>query len=653
MTAMTLTVANAERLATMTLADVLAPPPPVDFVAWAERNIVFTKRESQFEGPYNRDLFGYFDEPLRALSPDDPCRIVTLKGSAQIGKTVVANVFTGGSLEMDPADFLYTHPTEDNAARWSKMKLMPFIRGTTALTSIFPQKSRDGADSVLYKERRDGRAALLISGANSPASLSQVSVPRQAQDDLAKWEMNAAGDPEAQADNRSRAYEFAKLLKISTPLIEPGCRISKSYDAGSQERFYVPCPDCGEMQTLEWENMLAELDEEHAEAAHFTCVECGVEIRQHQLPEIRRRGEWRPDNPAAMRFHRSFYIWSAYSPLQSWERIAREWLKAKGDPKAEQTFLNDTVGRAYRASGEAPPWEDLRDRAARSERKAGAVPAGMPVLTAGVDCQIDRCEWQVLAHGPNRRRGVVAYGVIKGHISSTEAREGLDALLAQGFVNAHGRGVSIDMLAIDGNAWTEDVWGWVKTHPVSRVMMVRGVKSEAAPLLARVKRERGRSGKLLPYSRRFFNFATSVLKWSTYRDLMKAEPLERGFIDLPRGLEDSYFQQLTSETRKEVRNKTGNLEYRWIEDPNTRNEALDTFNQAEAAWAKIAGQSRELLDAIWARLFDERECPPAEAQLDLEDLMHAPAPATPAASDVVRQSEAPPPRRKQRKMRIN
>jgi phage terminase large subunit GpA-like protein len=185
-----------------------------------------------------------------------------------------------------------------------------------------------------------------------------------------------AGDPESQADSRSRAYEFAKILKMSTPMVEPGCRISKSYQAGSQERFFVPCPHCEAMQTLEWENMLADLDEAKPEQAHFTCIECGGVIEQHHRPAMRRAGEWRADDPAAKRVHRSFYLWSAYSELQSWERIAREWLKAKGDPKSEQTFLNDTVGRAYRTTGEAPAWELLRDRGLQSQRGRGTIPAG-------------------------------------------------------------------------------------------------------------------------------------------------------------------------------------------------------------------------------------------------------------------------------------
>ncbi len=278
---MAIPISNADWLAAQATATALDPPPPVDYLAWAVRNIVFTKRESpSAPGPYNPGLFPEFSEILRALGPDDPCRIVTVKKSAQLGGTVIANVFTLGTMDLDPGDFMVTHPTDDNARRWSKMKLAPMLKNTTAMARVFPQKSRDGSDSVLYKERADGRGAIQISGANSPASLSQVTMARQVQDDLAKWEMNAAGDPENQADSRSRGVEFAKILKISTPLIKPGCRISAAFDKGSQEKPYLPCPhkECGEYQVLEWENMRATI-EANPEDPHFTCVGCGGEIR--------------------------------------------------------------------------------------------------------------------------------------------------------------------------------------------------------------------------------------------------------------------------------------------------------------------------------------------------------------------------------------
>ena len=137
MTCLTVDTANPRRLSLEALSEVLNPPPPVDYLDYAENKVSFSERESPFKGNYNRNLFGYFDEILRALSPDDPCRIVTLAKSAQLGGTVLANIFTCGSIEMDPVDFLYVHPTEGNAKRWSKMKLSPMLKNSASLKALF------------------------------------------------------------------------------------------------------------------------------------------------------------------------------------------------------------------------------------------------------------------------------------------------------------------------------------------------------------------------------------------------------------------------------------------------------------------------------------------------------------------------------------
>lgn len=618
---MPITLANPRRVGETVLADVLRPPAPVDYLAWAIENVRFSERESPFAGPYNPDLFPYFSEILRALGPDDPCRIVTLAKSAQLGGTVLANIFTLGSLDMDPGDVLYVHPTEDNARRWSKMKLAPMLRSTAALQRIFSSKSRDGADSVFYKERIDGRGALQISGANSPASLSQVSMRRQVQDDLAKWEINAAGDPEQQADSRSRAYEFAKIFKISTPLIVPGCRITRNLEAGSEEHYYVPCPHCGHEHTLEWENLLASFEEGGAEGAHFTCPSCGGVIEDHHRPEMIRAGRFKAHRPEMLRVHRSFHLWSAYSLLQSLSRIVQEWLKAKGDPAAEQVFENDTVGRAYRALGEAPPWEEIRKRADEIGHQRGRIPAGGLLLTLGIDCQKDFLAWQAVAWSRDGRRFVVDHGTIDGHISEDAARQGVDTLLETRWRNEAGHDIVPDLAAIDGNAWTEDVWDWAKKHPTSRVIMVRGVADERAPLLARVKKERSRTtGKVLRYSSRFYNFGTSILKMALYRNLTKADPIERGYVGLPKGLDDAYYKELTAERRQPKRRRDGFIQYAWVKEPTQANEMLDTMLQAEAAAIKLG--IRNLPESRWDQISAERETPKAQSQGDLEDLFH-------------------------------
>jgi phage terminase large subunit GpA-like protein len=238
-------------------------------------------------------------------------------------------------------------------------------------------------------------------------------------------------------------------------------------------------------------------------------------------------------------------------------------------------------------------------------------------LFFGLDCQLDRVEAQLVAFGRDHRRFVIDYIVIPEHISEPACQERLTALLQQTWTNAAGQKMGIDGAAIDGNAWTEDVWDFARKHHSSQLIMVRGLGSDTAPLLARVKKERNqRTGKLLKYAKRFYNFGTSVLKMALYRNLAKDDPLAHGYVAFPRGLDDEYFRQLTAE-RRTPEKRHGFVVYRWTKDETQANEGLDTMLQAEAAAIKYG--VRGLPEAIWARLEAERETPPPESQPELFD----------------------------------
>ncbi len=623
-------LANAERLAHESIAAAFKPNPPVDYLAWAEANVVFDDA-SPFPGPWNRVLFPYFDEILRALSPQDPCRYVTLMSSAQLGKTELSKIFALGSAVMSRGTVLVCHPTIENASRWSRLKLQSSMRSIPAVAELFPQRSRDTADAILFKERKDGLANILISGANSPASLSQVTVNYQVQDDLSRWEMNSAGDPESQADSRSRAIEFGKIFKLSVPGVIPGCRITKDFEAGSQEWPYVPCPACGEMQVLDPDDFIATIDPEHPGHAHFTCISCGLVIEEHHRPQMLAGFEWRARNPAARREHRSFCLWSAYSYLQSWLRIEQEYLRARGDSGAEQTFSCDTLGRAFRAQGESPPWETLRDRAAQSHYPRGSIPNGSLLHGVGIDCQQSHVEWQLVGFGADFRRYVIDAGVIGRHISDPNCQRNLDLLLARTWKNSARREFGVDFAAIDGNAYTEDVWSWARRYPADRLIMTRGRGDDAAPRIALVKRERNGAGKILARSRRFYNLGTSNLKMSLYRDLMKEDPNERGYISFPSGFEDNYFQELTSERRVPIKSH-GFTVYRWDKDDNQKNEMLDTMIIVTGAAIRAGVYS--LSDRGWDAYRSQREGRPASMP------MPAPVPVTSAPDGVIPEETA-------------
>jgi phage terminase large subunit GpA-like protein len=603
----------------------LRPPPPADLNAWAEAHIKFG-RESPVPGPYRRDTIPPSVRILKVLGPEHTARTISIKASAQFFKTTVGAIFIGGSMDLDPCDMGYVHPTHDNAVRWSRRKWKQMRKGSVALSRLFGEgRSRAATDTILYQETRDGRGSLQISGASSEASLSMVSWPKQVQDDLAKWETNEAGDPERQADNRSAAFDWAKILKLGTPLFAKTCRITRAFKAGTQERFHVPCPHCEHHQPLEWSNFLANIDREHPEKAHFTCVACGCEIEHKHKLDIIARGlansasqdGWVADNPAAK--DPSFHIWRAYSRFRDWESIAREWIAAEGDPNAEQTFYNDVLGLEYERASEAPPWKDLQLRAdgvdlegrpveGATTYERGTVPIGALLVCLGVDCQGDRTEVHVKGFGPNLRRWTIDYRVVPHHIATIEGRDALDALLKETWPDVHGNRRGVDMLAIDGNAWTNDVFGWARErrHPWTRVIIVRGARSDHAPPLALTRTEKRPDGKTKRAQKRFYNVGVSGLKSSLYEHLKKPSPLARGFCGYPRGLTDDFFIQLTAESREVVVDRWGFPYARWRKN-NDRNEVLDTEVYAEAAAIRCGWYVRT--PEQWDALRMQREKP--------------------------------------------
>ena len=326
--------------------------------------------------------------------------------------------------------------------------------------------------------------------------------------------------------------------------------------------------------------------------------------------------EWRAHNPSAAKEHRSFWLWSAYSYLQTWPQIAREWLRSRGDPASEKTFWNDTLGKPYEAKGEGRPPEELAARAAKSHYDRGSAPQGALILTLGIDCQLDRCEWQVLGHGEHYRRFVIDCGTIGKHISEPDSQRNLDLLLTRKWPNFCGRQIGISLGAIDAGYSTDDVLDYCRRHSPSRLIAVRGVPGDAVPRLAKVQRERdAKRGTLLRYSRRFFNIGIYQFKLSLYRDLAKDNPEEMGYISFPRGLPNSYFEELVCERRVPYK-RMGVTAYRWEKPDRQANEMHDTFLYASAAAIKYG--VNWISDQGWARLRSELETPPATSSIQAQ-----------------------------------
>jgi len=614
----------AETAVMRAVAAIMTPPPPPDVAAWAEANLVFDQ-SSPFPGPYDPARFPMLRRIHDCLGLDHPAREITVVGSAQIGKTeALIKPALAAWFDFDPVNTLVVHPTSTAANEWVRTKWLPFRRANPRMRAVFGADAGH-LDSLSYQETRDRTASLRVVSSGSPSELSGTTRPRVVMDDLSKFETTDMGDPEVLATSRADAFDSAKILRVSTPMVAGACRITRAFQRGTAERWHVPCPHCGREQALAWENFVAVAAA--PDRSHFTCIGCAREIEYRHRAEMMAAGRWVAANPGGD--HPSFHLWRALMPFRDWASIAVMWAQAQGDPSSEHSFHNDVLGLAYEQASDAPEWGGLLERADRCDAPMppGRVPAGRPILACGVDCQGDRIEWHLVAFGRENRAHTVDYGVVPHPIGTDEGRAGLDELLRRVWRNQAGRDVAIDRLAIDSGAYTDDVWDWARRHPPQRVVLVKGATSASGPIYQLQKFERRKDGRARRHQRRAYLVNVSALKATFYADLRKTDPEERGFQSFAAGLGDAFYRQLCAERRVLKRNRHGVLESRWVTaEPDRRNEALDTRLYAEVA-ARLVG-ARTLTDADWDRLEAERDTPPPGATRDLFD--EALVPARPA-----------------------
>ncbi|SOC13788.1 phage terminase large subunit GpA-like protein [Rhodobacter sp. JA431] len=649
------------------IAQAMVPPPPPDITRWCEENIEFDER-SAFPGPFRIERFPFLRKIHEVLSPEHPAREVTIRGSAQWGKTVsIVNPTVAAWHEYGPLDSLVVHPTTSAATEWVRTKWMPLRRQAPSLVSIFGDGRGEQTDTLHNQEtvRRDG--TLKVVSAGSPDDLAGTTRKLVLMDDVSKFEMTPKGDPEMLAVSRASSFEDAKIVRVSTPQILGTCRVSRAFGRSTQNYYHVPCPHCGNRAPLTWENFKKQLDPEQLHAAHFVCEACGCRIEHKDKLAMVAAGDWVAHNPAGD--HPGFHLWRAYVPQRDWASIAVEYAQVMGwtgglelshdgeekmgegviDAQTEQTFFNDVLGLPYEQASKGPDWEKLRDRVERAEAEAaplqrGILPAEGLILSAGVDCQGDRLEVHIVAFGRNYRRRVIDYQVIPHHISTDEGRRALDQLLKASWRTTAGLRIGLDVLAIDGGAYTEDVWDWALRHPYTRVIVIKGATSGVAPALKRMEFDK-RSDRMARRKRKQgFIVGVSQLKADFYGWLEKTDPAERGHCAFAAGLGDEYYRQVTSEVRVLKRSSSGAMTSRWIiAEAGRRNEALDTMLYAEAGarfktWTYMP-------EAAWDVLDLERGSPAEEPQGDLFAAAVAVVPeeAVAAATEAAAPAEQAPP----------
>lgn len=562
----------------------IRPPELLSLSEWANKHAVLSKETSAQTGRFRS--FAYQDGIMDAITDPAVTQVSVMK-SARVGYTKILDHVVGYYLSHDPSPILVVQPRVEDAEDYSKTEIVPMLRDTPVLSEITGDpKAKDSNQTILKKQFMNG-ANLTLVGANSPGGFRRITCRIILFDEVDGYPVAGAGmegDQIALGVKRSETFWNRKIVLGSTPTVKGLSRIEKSYNESDQRKYFVPCPQCGEYQVLEWGGpdtpygVKWEKDENGnglPETAYYVCRNTGCVIHHSDLPNMLRRGEWRAT--AEFHGHAGFHIWSGYSlhTNAAWKFLVAEWLRVKDDPLMRQTFINTTLGETYEDRGEKALSE--KKLAERCEVFSAEVPEGVVVITAGIDTQDDRFELEIVGWGRNEESWSIAHDVIEGDLETDEPWRRLDTYLKQVWRRADGRGFTIMAGCMDsGGHHTQKVYEFCKERIGRRIWAIKG--------------ESARGGKRSPVwptkkptSRTKSQYRPIILGVNAAKDSVRArlhikppEPGQpaAGYMHFPVERDLNYFSQLLAE--RSVVKVAGGQRYRvWEQLPGRANEALD------------------------------------------------------------------------------
>jgi phage terminase large subunit GpA-like protein len=578
------------------------PPPSLLVSEWADTYVRLPRESSPEPGPWVTDRAVYQRE-MMDVANDPAIETVVYMIASQCGKTACELNILGYFAHQDPSPILFVLPSEQIAEDVSKERIAPMIRDTPVLRPLFgTPKAKESGNTLLKKQFPGGFLAL--AGSNAPRGLASRPVRILIGDEIDGYPASAGseGDPITLAEARTTNFWNRKRFYSSTPSIKNASRIEKLEEQSDRRRFHVPCPHCGDFQTLEWESLKwpsprTGAAKHNPGACYYVCIN-GCEILELEKLDMIRNGHWVKTNPGGGDGKTAgFQLSALYSPWKSWSDIIEDWLKAHKKPQERKAFWNTRLGRTYEILGDTVDYEEV---ASRRIRYPAEVPAGALVLTAGFDVQTDRIEMEVVGWGKDEESWSIEYRIFKGSPGMPEIWNEIDAALKKLYLHESGVQVRIVCAYIDSGYHTKQVYRFCKPRQLKRIYACKGQSGIGVPLN---KPRPQRRTHAMRVDLRLVGI--DAAKESLYERL-KLKEVGAGYCHFPTGYVDrqgvfqerreydaEYFEQLTSE--KLVSEMQGMTPVRKWQKKRERNEALDCRVYAMAAlddlqpdWARIA-----------------------------------------------------------------
>lgn len=474
----------------------MRPPENLTVSEWADMKRRLSPESSAEVGSWRTSRTPYLKDVMDAFT-DPKVRHIVLVSASQIGKSELENNIIGYIIDQDPSSILFIQPTTIDAKEYSKLRIAPMFRDTPCLRQkVASSKSRDSGNTILQKAYPGG--ILTMCGSTEAHALASKPIRYVIGDERDRWAQSAGreGDPWELAMARQTTFYNAKSVEVSTPTIKGDSAIAKGFAKGTMERWKTQCPNCGEYHEIQWKDIRYEAQETivNNERTYtisdvmWICPGCGCVTDEATMKKQSSR--WEADNPAAYKNGvRSFWLNAFVSPWAGWDSICLKFQNAQGDTNKMQVVYNTCFGQL---------WEDrsgLQDPdtlMGRREDYGAELPEGVLVLTAGVDTQDDRFEYEIVGHGHFGETWGIEKGVIMGRPDDPAVWDTLDMMVFDRVLHFQdGLGLKMSISFVDeGGHFTE----WVRQHCRERagkkVYCIKGFYGQDRPFTSPPKKQK-------------------------------------------------------------------------------------------------------------------------------------------------------------------
>ena len=551
----------------------LLPPSDMSIDDHAKEYYLIPSGNSAMPGYFDIDNTPYLKAVMDAVHFSSDYKEVVLMKSAQIGGTSVTLCFLLWMMETgQESPTLVVLPTERVADRFVKSKFRPMVENCISLQGKMSQiKNRENTLNLVSTPC----GSVCFANSHAPNSMRMDSCRVVIYDEVSDYPAdNGQGDPVEIARARTTTFERnKKLFLVSTPNIEETCRITAAYNDTDQRKFFVPCPHCGEYQTIEWKNIkFKDLDD-----VHLKCQHCDKKIYEEAKRWMLRRGEWRPTAEHKDKTKIGFHINALYSLIgDSWESIAREFLASKDDANKLQVWRNNKLGLPFKGSIEISR-KQLYKRVEKYEISP-RLPKGVDLVTCGVDFNEHFTNLEFVGWGRDYQSWGLEYLKLEKHISDPTLWMDVNELLSRTFTHYKGRKIKVACSVLDSGYAADTVWNFVSKFQGDgrNIIAIKGVEGVGERIIS-TKPSLSKKNNVPFYRLSSHTSNETLFSWLNVKNSELA-----GYCRFPKSyLKTDYFEELTAMSKLKVgkgRNPVG----RWVQDMSKRCEANDCRRMAIA-----------------------------------------------------------------------